>query len=232
LAALRKKHAIRKEEFVIGCLGFIGPTKRIAQVCQALAELKGKIQFRFLIVGEGDDLSAMIESAGLSERTIRTAFVDEKNFSLYLQLTDLVVNLRYPSMGESSVTLNQALMLGKPCLVSNDSAFADLPDTAVVKIGVGKSEVRDLANAIERFARDKKARAALGAAGLAYATAELGPAKAALRLKRIIETNVAENAQEKLMADTREGHGIDVAAGLIQEAILTRLPPHLQRTPP
>jgi glycosyltransferase involved in cell wall biosynthesis len=228
LAALRKKHSIRKEELIIGCLGFIGPTKRVAQVCQALAQLKGKMKFRFLIVGDGDDLTAMITDAGLTDLAIRTAFVDDRAFSLYLQLTDLLVNLRHPSMGESSGTLIRALALGKPCIVSDDGAFTDLPDTAVVKIGLGRNEVRDLVVAIERLALDKKARLALGAAGRSYATAELSPAKIALQFKRVIETNVAETAQEKLVAAAREGQGIDVAAGLLQEAIVTRLPPHLQ----
>lgn len=232
LAALRKKHAIRQKEVVVACLGFIGPTKRIAQVCQALAKLRGKIQFRFLIVGEGDDLTAMIAAAGLSDITVRTAFVDERTFSLYLQLTDLVVNLRHPSMGESSVTLNQALMLGKACIVSDSGAFADLPDTAVVKVGLGNTEVQDLAIAIERFALDKEARAGLGAAGRAYATTELSPAKVALRFKRVIETDVMENAQEKLLADAREGRGIDVVTGLLDEAIVTHLPPHLVKDSP
>lgn len=229
LAALRKKHAIRKKEFVVACLGFIGPTKRIAQVCQALAKLKGKIQFRFLIVGEGDDLTAMIEEAGLSDITIRTAFVDDRAFSLYLQLTDLVVNLRHPSMGESSATLTRALILGKPCIVSDDAAFADLSDKAVVKIGLGSNEVRDLATAIEELALDKNKRATLGAAGRSYAATELSPATVALQFRRIIETDIAEDAQEKLLGDAREGKGVDVAAGLLRDAIIRHLPPHLER---
>jgi glycosyltransferase involved in cell wall biosynthesis len=228
LAALRKKHGIAEDDLTISCLGFIGPTKRIAQVCEALAKLKGKIKFRFLIVGEGDDLSAVIENAGLSELTIRTAFVDEHAFSLYLQLTDLVVNLRYPSMGESSATLTRALLLGKPCIVSNDGAFADLPDSVVVKIALGNSEVPDLTAAIERLAVDKEARAALGAAGRSYAATELSPTKVALQFKRVIETNVAEAAQDKLLADATGGKGADVAAGLLRDAIVRRVPPHLQ----
>jgi glycosyltransferase involved in cell wall biosynthesis len=228
LAALREQHSIREEEVIIGCLGFIGPTKRIGQVCLALAQLKGKVKFRFLIVGEGDDLSANVKEAGLTDLVIRTAFVDARAFSLYLQLTDLVVNLRYPSMGESSGTLTRAMMLSKPCIVSDDAAFADLPADSVVKIGLGSSEVRDLAAAIEHLGLDKKARAALGAAGRFYAATELSPAKIALQFKRVIEASVAETAQEKLVADAREGHGTDVVAGLLRDAIGRNVPPHLR----
>lgn len=228
LAALRDKHGIGKDELVIACLGFIGPTKRIAQVCQALARLKGKIRFRFLIVGEGDDLTAMIEEADLTAITIRTAFVGDRAFSLYLQLTDLVVNLRHPSMGESSATLTRALILGKPCLVSDDAAFSDLPDAAVVKISLGDNEVTELAGAIERLARGKKARAELGEAGRSYAITELSPAKIALQFKRVIETSVTENAQEKLVSGSRKGHGIGVAAGLLRDSLFAHLPPHLR----
>jgi glycosyltransferase involved in cell wall biosynthesis len=229
LAALRKRHKIAQDELVIGCLGFIGPTKRIGQVCQALGQLKGRIKFRFLVVGEGDDLSDMVAEAGLAELVVRTAFVGDRAYSLYLQLTDVVVNLRYPSMGESSGTLTRALQLSKPCIVSDESAFADLPGTAVVKIRVGTNEARDLAVAIEQLALDKKKRAALGEAARAYATTELSPARVALQFKRVIEASIAETAQEKLLAEARDGHGVDVAAGLLRDAIITHLPPHLER---
>lgn len=228
LAALRKLHSIRKKELIIGCLGFIGPTKRLAQVCESLAQLKGKVKFRFLIVGDGDDLTAMIKDAGLTDVAIRTNFVNDRAFSLYLQLTDLLVNLRHPSMGESSGTLIRALKLGKPCIVTDDGVFTDLPDTAVIKISLGRNEVQDLAVAIERLALDEKARVTLGAEGRSYATAELNPAKIALQFKRLIETSIAENAHEKLLADACAGYGIEAAAGLLTDAIVTNFPPHLR----
>lgn len=228
LEALRTKYSIQKGELVIGCLGFIGPTKRIAQVCRALELLKDRVKFRFLIVGAGDDLAGMIDEAGLSDLTTRTSFVDDRAFSLHLQLTDLVVNLRYPSMGESSSTLTRAMVLGKPCIVSNDGSFGDLPSESVIKIDIGENEVRDLAAAIEQLADDKSARAALGAAGQGYTETTLSASKVATKFRRVIEIDIKERAQENLRADARELRGADVVIGLLQDQMGRNLPPHLR----
>jgi glycosyltransferase involved in cell wall biosynthesis len=228
LEALRRKHSIPKGELVIGCLGFIGPTKRIAQVCRALRLLKDRVKFRFLIVGEGDDVATMIDEANLSDLTTRTSFVDDRAFSLYLQLTDIVVNLRYPSMGESSSTLTRAMALGKPCIISNDGSFGDLPTEAAMKIDLGENEVRDLAASIDRLAGDKAARAALGGAGQRYTETTLNASKVAAKFKRVIETEIKERAQQTLLADARELRGVAMVAGLLQGAIVRNVPAHLR----
>jgi hypothetical protein len=96
LEKLRQKHGITSDELVIGCFGFIGPTKRIAQVCRALSTLREHLKFRFLVVGEGEDVRPAIENAGLTEAAICTGFVEDAQFSEYLGLTDIVVNLPTP----------------------------------------------------------------------------------------------------------------------------------------
>jgi glycosyltransferase involved in cell wall biosynthesis len=228
LEALRRKYSIRKDQIVISCLGFIGPTKRMAQVCRALEILKDRSKFHFLIVGEGDDVTAMIEEANLTEFTTRTLFVDDRAFSLHLQLTDIVVNLRYPSMGESSSTLTRAMALGKPCVVSTHGAFADLPPESVVKIDVGDNEVRDLVAALDWLVRDSVARAALGTAAQHYTEAVLSGPRVAAHFKRIIDLDIKERAQEALLADVRESRGADSAAVLLQKSIVRKLPIHLR----
>jgi glycosyltransferase involved in cell wall biosynthesis len=228
LEALRRKYSIRKGEVVISCLGFIGPTKRMAQVCRALALLKDRLKFHFLVVGEGDDITALVEGANLSDLTTRTLFVDDRAFSLHLQLTDIVVNLRHPSMGESSSTLTRAMALAKPCIVSNDGSFADLPVETAVKINVGENEVRDLAAALDWLAGDKVARTALGAAGQRHTETTLSAPKVAAHFKRVIEMDIKERAQEALLADARELRGVDMVAGLFQDTLGRTLPAHLR----
>jgi glycosyltransferase involved in cell wall biosynthesis len=228
LQALREKYSIRKGALIISCLGFIGPTKRMSQVCRALALLKGKVKFHFLIVGEGDDLAAGVEEANLADCTTRTAFVDDRAFSLHLQLSDIVVNLRYPSMGESSSTLTRAMALRKPCIVSDDGFFADLPAEAVVKIAVGGTEVDDLAAALDQLARDKTRRTALGAAAQRYTETALAASKVAAQFKRIIDLDIKERAEKSLLADVRESRGTEVVASLFRENIVNKLPAQLR----
>jgi glycosyltransferase involved in cell wall biosynthesis len=228
LKALRKQYGVEKGELVISCLGFIGPTKRIPQVCRALATLKDRLPFRFVIVGDGDDLGPILRETGLADRTVRTGFVDEDSFSLHLQLSDIVVNLRHPSMGESSGTLTRALALKKPCIVSDDAASADLPDEAVIKISIGPKEVEELADAIERLATERETWAALGAAGRSYTETVLAAPTIATQFQRLIETEVRERAQESLIAGARELRGRDISRRLLEQSIADKLPVHLR----
>jgi glycosyltransferase involved in cell wall biosynthesis len=230
LDALRRKHSIVTGDLVIGCLGFIGRTKRIDQVCRALGTLKGEFKFRLIIVGKGgDDLTGMIEEAGLTELTIRTGFVNEREFSNYLGLTDIIVNLRYPSMGESSATLTRAMTLEKPCIVTNGGWFADLPDDAVIKIEIGENEVRDLAAAITKLAGSEDLRMSLGRSAKRFAEEALNPVKIARAFQKVIETEIKERAQKSLVANAQALNKAEAAVQLLRDSLMWRLPGHLKR---
>jgi hypothetical protein len=59
---------------------------------------------------------------------------------------DRLVNLRYPSAGETSGTLIRAFEAGKPVAVSDYAQFAELPDDCVVKIPFGDGEMETLSD--------------------------------------------------------------------------------------
>jgi glycosyltransferase involved in cell wall biosynthesis len=187
---LYRQHEMSPDEIVIGCFGFIGRTKRIAEICRALARLNGGIKFRFLLVGEGEDVTALIRDAGLEDRTIKTGFVETSRFLEYLAITDILVNLRYPSMGESSWTLMQAQRLGKAVLVTRDGAFADLPDEAVWKIDLGPNEESDVAAAIESLALDPALRRRIGEAGRRYVETTLDSTRIADQFRNVFEQDI------------------------------------------
>ena len=229
LEKLRQKHGITSDELVIGCFGFIGPTKRIAQVCRALGRLKEKLKFRFLVVGEGENVRPAIENAGLTKAAICTGFVEDAQFSQYLGLTDIVVNLRYPSMGESSLTLLRAQTLGKPVIVTRDATFAELPDEIACKIDTGPNEEGDLAAAIETLARDPRARARMGEAARRYVETTLDGATIARQFQRAIESNIKRRAQNSLAFDSSSGKGVELAADMLRRSLTRAMPEHLPK---
>ena len=229
LEKLRQKHGITADELVIGCFGFIGPTKRIAQICRALSTLREHLKFRLLVVGEGENVRPAIESAGLSEVTIRTGFVEDAEFSQYLGLTDIVVNLRYPSMGESSLTLLRAQTLGKPVIVTRDATFAELSDDIAWKIDTGPNEEGDLAAAIETLARDPCARARMGEAARRYVETTLDGARIAGQFQRTIESDIKERAQNRLISDSRSAKGVELAAEMLRRSLTRAMPEHLPK---
>ncbi|HYO75227.1 MAG TPA: hypothetical protein VE010_02090, partial [Thermoanaerobaculia bacterium] len=85
-----------------------------------------------LIVGEpapNIDLGAL-QGDGI----VTTGYVADEEFAAYYAIADRLVNLRYPSAGETSGTLIRAFDAGKPVAVSDYAQFAEFPDHCVFKV--------------------------------------------------------------------------------------------------
>ena len=183
---VRAEFGIAADTLLIGCFGFIGATKRMAVVLEALARLKSRRSYRLLIVGEGESLAGEIERHGVADCVIQPGFVADAGFDRLLRNIDVLVNLRYPSMGETSATLIQAMTAGIPAVVSDHAWFAELPDEAVWKIGVGAAEVDQLVEALDTLARDPARGAALATAARLYVAQHCAPEVVAQRFVNIL----------------------------------------------
>jgi glycosyltransferase involved in cell wall biosynthesis len=137
---IRARHGFRPDDRVIGFFGFLTSAKR-AEVVLAAAE---KAKAKLLIVGEA---APNIDIA-------TTGFIDEADFGAYFAAVDRLVNLRYPSAGETSGTLIRAFEAGKPVAVSDYAQFAEYPDDCAVKIPFGDREIDDLADFFVRALPD------------------------------------------------------------------------------
>lgn len=177
---VRNEVGVGRGEVLLGIFGFIGPTKRIDQVLRAVKMLlmnNPKAPIRILIVGEGDSLNGDIAASGLNDRVIQLGFVSNEQFVIYLAAVDIVVNLRYPSMGESSGSLIQAMALGKPVIVTNHAFFSELPDDVVAKVSHGATEIDEVAEVLRRLIADKGERRRLGLAARGYVEKHCAPDK-------------------------------------------------------
>lgn len=144
---VRKRLGFSDDEIVVGMFGFVTAAKRPEVVLEAFARAsRANPRLRLLIVGEpapNIDLEALTKN--LMPRTWKSlGYVEDDQFDEYLAATDKVVNLRYPSAGESSGALIRVLAAGKPVAVSDYAQFAELPDAIVVKIPFGPGEVASL----------------------------------------------------------------------------------------
>jgi glycosyltransferase involved in cell wall biosynthesis len=106
------------------------------------------------------------------ENVIEIDYVDQLRLWSLMDAADLAVNLRWPTMGETSGTAIRSLVLATPLVVSDVGWFSELPDTAVVKMPVGPDEVDCLTQTLLRLSRDGDLRAELGRAGRAYVQRE------------------------------------------------------------
>src|SRR3954447_9564150 len=140
------RHRLGLDEFtpLVGIFGFLKPYKRIAESLRAFKRLvRLAPTARMILVGEPHPefpVESMIRSMNLSAHVRVLGFTPIEDFAGYIGACDVVLNLRYPTVGESSGSMLRALGLGKPVLVSEVGAFAEFPDDVCLKVPVGHGE--------------------------------------------------------------------------------------------
>lgn len=167
LRALRASLGLPEDELLVGSFGFQNRHKRIPVVLEACARLRERgFPVRLLLVGAKLDphlaLSQHLREHDLQSHTTQTGYVSMREFQDYLDVTEVILNLRYPTMGESSGSLARALGSGKPCIVSDVAAFGELPDAVCWKAAVGDAEVDQVVAYLEELLADPELREQMG----------------------------------------------------------------------
>jgi glycosyltransferase involved in cell wall biosynthesis len=163
---------------VIGCFGHVTPTKRIPELLGAFTRLRRRNGRALLLlvgpVASRFDLAGQLARFGLerSEAVLRQEYVDERRLWALMAASDVCVNLRAPTMGETSGSVVRALSLGRPLVVSDVGWFSELPDDVALKVPVDEHETDVLTAALELLAGDEAVRTAMGDAARAYAQRE------------------------------------------------------------
>lgn len=162
---------------VVGCFGVVNASKRIPELLRATAKVREtRPEVTLLLVGPtspGFDLDRRLQRLGLAdEGLVREGWIDESRLWALMAGSDVLVNLRHPTMGETSGSVVRALSLGKPSVVSDVGWFSELPDEAALKIPVGEDEVPVLTAALELLVARADVRGSLGQAAAELARRE------------------------------------------------------------
>jgi glycosyltransferase involved in cell wall biosynthesis/SAM-dependent methyltransferase len=142
--AYRDRLGLDETTPLIGAFGFLKPYKRIAESLRAFRRLtKVDPQARMILVGEEHPefpVRTLIRTLDLTERVRVINFAPLEDFVGLMAATDIVLNLRYPTVGESSGSLLRALGLGKAVIVSDVGGFSEFPDDICLKAPVDATE--------------------------------------------------------------------------------------------
>ena len=143
-AGFREKLGLDESTPLLGIFGFLRPHKRIAESLRAFRRLVRVFPNARMIVGGEPHpdlpIESMIRSMGLSANVRMLGFTPTEDFVGYLSACDIVLNLRYPTVGETSGTLTRSLGLGKAVLVSDIGSFREYPDDVCLKVPPGAGE--------------------------------------------------------------------------------------------
>jgi glycosyltransferase involved in cell wall biosynthesis len=140
---------INMNNIIICSLGYIAHTKQNDIICEAVNfyNRNNINKIYYIMVGDGS-----FADSYLNEYIIKTNFVDDNDYMSILKKSRLVLNLRYPSNGEASAAVIQAMYMGKACVVTNYGWFNELPDDVILKVlpNVTKEELCNIFESIDQ----------------------------------------------------------------------------------
>ncbi|GIL15246.1 MAG: glycosyl transferase family 1 [Chloroflexota bacterium] len=189
----RAKLNLPRDAFLIAAFGEIHPHKRIAVALAAFAEFLARhAHARLALIGAESpnyDVAPMLRALGIEQFTQRVGFAPMETYQAYIAASDVCLNLRYPSAGETSASLLRLLGAGKTTLITRVGAYAELPDEVCVKIEPDAHEKQMLVEALEYFFQRPDARQAIGAKARVYVQRHHTLAQAAKKYAEFLISN-------------------------------------------
>lgn len=162
---VRRRLGVPEDAFLVASFGFITPAKRLEVALRAFARLRRKVPHAvYLLVGEVSpyyDLDRLLEPE-LRSAVRSTGRLPLPDLLATMVATDLAVNLRHPTGGETSGTLIRLLGLGRPVVVSDVGSFREVPDGCCAKVALDEAEVDVLAAYLLELAAQPELREQMG----------------------------------------------------------------------
>ena len=159
----RARLGLPRDRVVGATLGVVTPAKRIEKVLEAMALLP-KERRPFLFVGGAvaadDRLTGAVPALGLEADVAFGGYHDDDDFWRAASAADFSINLRYPTMGETSGAVCRLAGSGLPVVVSDVGWFRELPDSFASKVPIGRDETERIAEAMESLSVDRDRREA------------------------------------------------------------------------
>src|SRR2546423_2065046 len=187
----------------IASFGLITPDKGIERALRALSSLRERHDFRYTLVGQPNDffdVRALVREYGLEDRVEITGHVALAEFERRINETDIALNLRERTVGETSGSLCRVMAAGVAAVVSDVGWFSELPDDAVVKIDAGEHADELLRAYLERLIEDAPLRTALGANARRHVVASHGIKQSAEGYLSFIRDVIAARPRRRLLA--------------------------------
>ncbi len=167
-------------------VGHVNPNKRVESVIRAIGSsemLREHIVYRLVGLVDPCTILKLTElSVSLGVRIVVSGEVDDATLSDAFLHADLVSCLRWPSLESASASAIEAMLHGKPILVTDTGFYSELPDDCVVKIAPGDEEVSALRVTLERLLEDAGRASEMGARAAIWASGQFSAHNYARRL--------------------------------------------------
>ncbi len=172
-AAARAALGLPADAFVVTAPGLVNPLKRLDAALRAAGRLRReRPELHFVVAGEnlpGLPLHEWARDAGLEGAFTVTGRVSLEDLVRHLAAADVVLALRFPTLGEMSAVLLRSLLVGRPTLVTAGTpAELEFPDGLVLPVDAGRYEDAELLAMLTLLARRGDLGEAIGARARAF----------------------------------------------------------------
>jgi glycosyltransferase involved in cell wall biosynthesis len=179
---LKSRFGLDPDSFLVASFGFVTPHKRMEVALPAFARLReSHPRASFAIVGEVSphyDLDAVLGRFGDAGVRVEGR-TDAATFDAWMRACDVAVNLRHPNGGETSASFVRLLALGRPTIVNQTGAFAEVPEGACLHLPLDGFEESTLVAYLRALADREPLRAGIAAQARSFCVERHGVEEAA-----------------------------------------------------
>lgn len=158
--------------FIVGSVTHVNPNKRLHVVLRAIRRAREHIPDIVLVVAgsvsRAVDLQQLVCSYGVAENVRLLGYVSDAEARLVARASDVCVNLRHPSAGETSASLLRLLGAGRPVIVTDDRSTSEYPRSVVLPVPVDALEEEMVGELLVLLAGDDGLRREVGCAARTY----------------------------------------------------------------
>jgi glycosyltransferase involved in cell wall biosynthesis len=147
--------------------GYIDVNRQLDKLLKALSEFPEKAQFHLDIYGvlwDTAQVRVQIEALGLNRQVTLHGFVSDESLEAALASADLAINLRYPSMGETSYSQLMIWENALPSLVTRVGWYETISEDAVAFVRP-EYEIADIQTHLRAFLADPNSFVTMGKNG-------------------------------------------------------------------
>ena len=187
----------------ISSFGLITPGKGIELALRALSKLRHKHRFKYSLVGDPNsffDVQQLIRLYRMDDLVEVTEHVELDDFKDRMRQTDIALNLRERTVGETSGCLCRLMAAGVCSVVADVGWYGDLPDDCVVKVPLDSNTEALLLAYLERLIEDRNLRMRIGENARRYVTSKHAIEMVAESYLRFIRETVNRRPRRELIA--------------------------------
>jgi glycosyltransferase involved in cell wall biosynthesis len=194
--------------FRLVTIGHMNTNKRVASVIEAIGsdpQLRDRVVYTllgFITPTEGETLRSLAAQHGVELEV--AGEVNEIALGNALANAHAVAALRWPCLEAASASAIEAMMAGKPTLVTRAGFYDELPDDCVFKIDLA-NEVADVRAALVTLVADPRVGAEVGERARLHAVA----------------THTPQAYADQLVALAREALAVSLPLGVIRDIVAT-----------